>query len=292
MSVTVQNVSSASGESAEVTFNPEKQAALLIGINYLDTPSSQLGGCINDVIKVKEMLKTKLFFKEANIRLLSDNQKIAANKPTRENILKSLKQIVNKAKAEKLTKIWIHYSGHGTYSTDTPLVGDEEDGRDECICPCDFKKKGVIKDDELNKVLVQELPKSVQATVVMDCCHSGSVLDLKHKYLSVEKKHFPFMEWILSFFYSKKTEPTMNIVCLSGCKDDQTSADAYNLSGKNQWSGAMTWSLLKVLKESDYKICYSDLLSRMRNILKDSQMKQVPQLTSSLPLESDQVFLA
>jgi hypothetical protein len=36
----------------------------------------------------------------------------------------------------------------------------------------------MITDDELFKLLIAPLPEGCELTVVMDCCHSGSILDL------------------------------------------------------------------------------------------------------------------
>merc|ERR1712063_24596 len=77
-------------------------------------------------------------------------------------------------------KLFFHYSGHGTQVADTD--GDEEDGMDEALCPADFRVNGVIVDDLLHEVLVRKVPAGVQLTAIMDCCHSGTVLDLPYIY--------------------------------------------------------------------------------------------------------------
>ena len=41
------------------------------------------------------------------------------------------------------------------------------------------------------------------------------------------------------------------VLTLSGCMDDQTSADAFNVMGDGRYSGAMTSCLLKVLTAAD-----------------------------------------
>ena len=40
----------------------------------------------------------------------------------------------------------------------------------------------MIKDDEIFKELVLPLPNGVLLTVLMDCCHSGSILDLPYEF--------------------------------------------------------------------------------------------------------------
>merc|ERR1712188_64209 len=44
--------------------------------------------------------------------------------------------------------------------------------------PCDYQSAGQITDDQLFEMLVKPLPKGVTMTVIMDCCHSGTGMDL------------------------------------------------------------------------------------------------------------------
>jgi Caspase domain len=60
--------------------------------------------------------------------------------------------------------------------------GEEEDGYDETIVPVDYDSAGQIRDDDLYQSLVCALPSGAHLVALMDCCHSGSVLDLPYKY--------------------------------------------------------------------------------------------------------------
>jgi hypothetical protein len=75
--------------------------------------------------------------------------------------------------------VFVHYSGHGGRVEDTS--GDEEDGYDETLIPVDFERTGQILDDDVFKILVKPMPKDVNVTVLMDCCHSGTALDLPYE---------------------------------------------------------------------------------------------------------------
>jgi hypothetical protein len=44
----------------------------------------------------------------------------------------------------------------------------------------DYQRAGQIRDDDMYKVLVAPMKAGVFATFIMDCCHSGSVLDLPY----------------------------------------------------------------------------------------------------------------
>ncbi len=234
--------------------------ALLIGINYRKT-SSELNGCINDVNSVKELLTTKFGYEEDNITIITDDTK---RKPTKKNIIRQLKNII-KSSSEG-DEIWIHYSGHGTYVKDTN--DDEDDGNDEGIVPLDYKLNGLILDDDL-KVMLSELDTKCTCVMFFDCCHSGTCCDLSYCYDGS--------------FTSKldEGEVSANVILISGCRDNQTSADA---SINNKWAGAMTFYLLKVLSDNNYTIRLGKLLNDLRNELKKNEYTQYPILSSSRPI--------
>ena len=64
---------------------------------------------------------------------------------------------------------------------------------------------------------------------------------------------------------------------ISGCKDYQTSADAY-ING--QYSGALTWALLQVLRSStEIPTSWKDLLYVVRHLLYTKKYTQIPMLS-------------
>jgi hypothetical protein len=67
-----------------------------------------------------------------------------------------------------------------------------------------------------------------------------------------------------------------NVLMISGCADNQTSAEAIINNNNN---GAMTWSLLEVLKENK-NITWRALIKAMRDLLKKSEYNQIPQFSS------------
>jgi len=96
--------------------------------------------------------------------------------PTKANIIAAYQSVV--AKSQPGDAIFLHYSGHGTKLPDDN--GDEDDGYDEALVPLDFKSAGMIRDDYLYDIIVKALPSGVHVVAVMDCCHSGTVLDLPY----------------------------------------------------------------------------------------------------------------
>mmetsp|Transcript_19165 Transcript_19165/g.22080 ORF Transcript_19165/g.22080 Transcript_19165/m.22080 type:complete len:340 (-) Transcript_19165:298-1317(-) len=149
--------------------------AVLIGINYVGQ-SGELSGCHNDVFNVKDYLVNVLGFENRHITLLLDDG--LNTSPTRENITYAYRDLVNRSAPGDVA--FCHYSGHGGFVDDTS--GDEEDGRDETLIPVDFQSAGQITDDELLKDLVHPMKAGVLTTCLMDCCHSGTVMDLPYRF--------------------------------------------------------------------------------------------------------------
>lgn len=82
---------------------------------------------------------------------------------------------------------------------------------------------------------------------------------------------------------------------ISGCRDEQTSADVSNVSSfslpdpAGRAGGACTSALLKILyadhKKPDDDLSFQEVLLKMRDILSSGRFTQIPQLTSSRPVD-------
>jgi metacaspase-1 len=170
--------------------------ALMIGINYTGHAQGQLSGCHNDVRNMKEYIKDVHGFKEENITVLLDDE--GYTQPTRENMLQAYRNLV--ASAEPGDALFCHYSGHGGKIRDDELR-EESDNCDETLVPLDYQTEGQIRDDDLYDTLVKPLPESVHLVCLMDCCHSGTVLDLPYIYKADGK--FDAMEIDEGFDFKK-----------------------------------------------------------------------------------------
>ena len=245
-------------EAIKITKNKK---ALLIGINYIGT-TSELNGCINDTNSISDILTSKYNFTAESISKITDE---TTQKPTRDTILSSFKSFIESGEEGDL--LFFSYSGHGSSTIDRN--NDENDGKDEMIITSDLK--GIL-DDELKTIIQTYLKKNVTLFALFDCCFSGTVLDLKYQYLdSLENNHFTQN--------ISQTETFGNVIMISGCNDNQTSADAY-LNAKYQ--GAMTWAFLSSLnnEQSSTSPSWKNLLIDMRDKLKASEFTQLPQLSS------------
>ena len=68
-----------------------------------------------------------------------------------------------------------------------------------------------------------------------------------------------------------------DVLAISGCRDNQTSADAYI---NKQYSGALTWALLKVLKNiKKVPTTWFSLLTVVQHYLVNGGYSQVPVLS-------------
>lgn len=151
--------------------------AVMIGINYIGDNPGELRGCHNDVLNMKKYIMAVHGFEEENITILMDDGE--HQEPTKDNMLAAYKKIV--ADSAPGDSIFLHYSGHGSKVKDDDF-GEEEDGYDEVLVPRDYQSAGMIRDDDLYDILVEGLPAGIHVVSLMDCCHSGTILDLPFKF--------------------------------------------------------------------------------------------------------------
>jgi hypothetical protein len=185
------------------------------------------------------------------------------------------------------------YSGHGGQVRDP--TGNHPSGVVDTICPVDFQENGQIDSDMLHQKLVKSLPSNSSLFVILDCCHSGSALELPLVYRGDDDGNVNLVDNIkqgvrllgeansliqggsfnmdeaqdlyagaTSFFrrfkhmgdqqqsglgqdadYQENSGDQKMVTMFSGCRDDQTSADA-NIQGMSE--GAMSWAFLETMK--------------------------------------------
>ena len=253
------------------------QKALLVGVNKYKMADSDLNGCINDVTNVRHILMTYYGFSVKEIRVVTDDR------ATKANIMKRLEWLVKGAKAGD--RLLFHFSGHGSQIRDRD--GDElKDHLDEIICPHDMDWDGTyVVDDDLKKVF-SKLPKGVNLDVLLDSCHSGTATRemaapsgepiVKQRFLPPPVDILCREEDGLPVKKLMRGNPAaMNHVLFSGCRDNQTSADA-NINGA--YNGAFTYYFCKHIRDANAGLNRSELLKRLRASLKFNKYDQVPQL--------------
>jgi len=246
-----------------------RRKALLVGINYVGQ-KGQLRGCANDVNEMQGFLQRRGF---TDLQVLIDDGTHSTAPPTRANILNALQWLVAGAAAGD--SLFFHYSGHGGQQRD--VSGDEWDGKDETIVPVDFQTAGMIIDDTLCDRLCAALPIGCRLTCVMDCCHSGTGLDLP--YVKTAGHASLMTEY-------KDNRLRGDAVLYSGCRDDQTTADVVQ---GDKGFGALTHAFLTALRQSSNQT-YNQLLEALRQQLQTQRHTQAPQLSLSRNLNLDALF--
>jgi hypothetical protein len=239
--------------------------ALLIGINYIGT-QYQLNGCIRDAYNMKDKLTSYGF---TDFTILSEQDQII---PTRTNILTSIENFIKNSSSNDL--LFFYFSGHGSYIRD--INGDEIDGNDECIISSDLE---YVTDDEIKQIITTYLKSDRTLIGMFDSCHSGTMFDLKYEYDIINTKYIE---------NKKNTQCLGNVLMISGCRDNQTSAEAY-INGQTQ--GALTWCFMETLKQTP-NITWRELIKNMRQLLLNSRFSQIPQLsTDSIFNLDNKIFL-
>lgn len=267
--------------------------ALCVGINdYPFGEENDLRGCVNDANDWSNLLKNHFEFTDVKQLLNSD--------ATKANILAGIKGLLQGARAGDV--LVFTNASHGTYLADTD--GDET-GYDEAICPYDTDANLLI-DDEL-RGLFGNIPPGVRLTVISDSCHSGSVtrvvVSQYRRNRQLNPRVFGGKELTpdqlraarksskgsggKSAGKDKHPESAMKEILLSGCKSNQTSADAFIANG---YHGAMSYYAIKAITDADFKLTYADLHESLVSTLEDENFDQVPQLEGTDEYKNRQVF--
>lgn len=243
--------------------------ALLVGCDYEGT-NSELKGCSKDIVDMDRLLKRENF---SNTILVDDTERgIRRNGiPTKSNIMKCFSDM---SKSNKYDSFVFHYSGHGYYDRDDNReqifgnsVDSESDGKDEMLISTDMKP---IRDDEINYILCDIKKSKSTVFLLIDACHSGSIADLKYTLVDGVRT-----------VNNANDKTVADIISISGCKDDQTSADAFM---NQSYRGAMTASFLHAFNSTKGgEISVEKFVDIMRYWLVGHGFSQIPQLGFTRP---------
>jgi len=274
--------------------------ALLVGINKYKVPGADLRGCVNDVKNLSAALVKYYGFSRSNIKVVADYD------ATKKRMQTEIEKLIAKAKSGDV--LLVHYSGHGSNVPDKS--GDEADHRDEILCPTDLDWKDPMLDDWL-RTRFDTLSPKVNLTVIMDCCHSGSnTRELRPPDAKRIERFLPSPLDLLAAESgrrlrgavkgqrallrkgTKKGKDIVNVnipeLLITGCRDTQTSADAY-IGGT--YNGALTYNLVEAIKEKKGQLTYRELHARTIELLKKGKFDQVPQLEGRAA-NFDRLFLS
>eukprot|EP01012_Entosiphon_sulcatum_P059623 TRINITY_DN84115_c0_g1_i1.p1 TRINITY_DN84115_c0_g1~~TRINITY_DN84115_c0_g1_i1.p1 ORF type:complete len:310 (+),score=16.94 TRINITY_DN84115_c0_g1_i1:63-992(+) len=277
------------GFSNRITKSRPKFRALCIGINYWGQGHLELTGSTDDALAIAGFLSGQGFqaCPEGMLILTDSPTSDLSCLPTKENILQGISWLVQNAEPGDV--LFFHFAGHGAQIADTD--GDELDNKDEAILPVDFLLSGCILDDLLFELLVAPLPQGVHLTAVMDCCHSGTGLDLPFVWEPDNRS--------ASKGFTKQNNKTCKatVLLLSGCADGEQSVTVHNLAGvlpqlrtkEARAGGLMSHAFIQVLQAGVPVTC-STLLKRIRRLIELNGFRQSPQLSASHPFDVTQPF--
>lgn len=307
--VSVNNVSGASlYRGARTTLSggaTGAKKALLFGLNYRGT-NNELYGCINDVVHLQEYLSGRGFQVET---CTDDTQE----KPTRSIIIAKTLAFLTSLGPTDVGFLW--YSGHGSivsgknawvpldYSTSGFLMENAFEsviksvrsgcrlfiGSDSCYSGSMFD---IRYDVEPNGTIASELARQVareQRASVPDGI-VGLASDIPKQDVTVSHtKGLPFEAVVqaranitnYALYDTRKIISNAHVVFLSGCRDNQTSADAYM---ENKSQGAMTWAFLRACRTTVTEGASLGMLQDLMRSALRGRFSQVPQISFGGPL--------
>ncbi|MGH2720201.1 MAG: caspase family protein [Actinomycetota bacterium] len=234
--------------------------SLHIGLNEIDPAhygtNGQLAGCHNDARDMAAMAKAQGY---QSLGTMLDG----------DATVKGLKTGITAA-ARKLDGgdiFFLTYSGHGGQVPDSNAderndpLGGAGDRKDETWCLYDR----MLVDDELYALFGGFRP-GVRIAVLSDSCHSGSVtraVDFGGRFLPKDVLERTYKENVRLYDAVQEEFPSRRrltvgatIILISGCQDNQTSADG-------EANGLFTEHLEDVWHEGSFK----GTLKRLRNVI-------------------------
>lgn len=290
--------------------------ALLIGINFYfphrlpeGNYYKNLRGCVPDINHVETYLKDTFNLTPDQIIKLtatpSDNpnqpQEPPELLPTYENIVAKFKELT--AKAQPQDRVYIHYSGHGGRAKTIFEDVKGSMGLDEALVPCDIGQPNsrYLRDLEFAKLLEEMVAKELVVTLVLDSCHSGGATrDIETDDWSIRSGGFidttsrhtdslvaPLQE--LAQNWQASTENSRNITVVNGllpepkgytliaaCRDNELAIE--KIFEGTERNGALTYYLLKALREYGTELAVEDLFNKISNQVNNDFNRQTPML--------------
>lgn len=184
----------------------------------------------------------------------------------------------------------------------------ESDGMLVHNCPIDLNwRDKVIKDDDFKRIF-NTVPKGVNLTVVLDCCHSGGGIDnvddsgdvayqppIKMRRdigvdspnrsrrldmpVDIESRAYGMdIDIKPRGLHGKKPDDENDGILISGCQSHQTSADAWI---HNRYMGACTYYMTQTIARNNWKISYKKLVEDMNHSIAKYGYTQRPELNGS-----------
>jgi hypothetical protein len=294
-----------------------KKIALVISCSYIGT-SNQLSGTLRDANNMLQLLKN-LGYKGYDggpiVQMTDVSPSNSLYSPTYENILTQLKNVLTSTGPGD--DAFIFYAGHGVQTLSNNALTDYPDfelsGKDSAIVPIDFTiistPKGndfgnVVADDIFNLYLRNHSRAGARIFMMFDCCHSGTMCDLKYAYncntsqkpekitMDVSGNPDPKAD-----AFDKKNPIKAQVITFSACQDKDVSYESvidYDGSNASHTKGVLTSAFIYAVSTGPTRSS-TDADAAKRDVFKlliDVQYKttknagtiEYPKLSSNLPL--------
>ncbi len=272
----------------------QEKRALVIGIDKYSPPDDyqpsnsdgrtefrDLDGCINDAKSIQSIIVSRFMFSPDKVDTLFNEA------ATRNGVLKQMNALLEKSKAGDVA--FIYYAGHGSQVKNS--ASKEKDKKDESMVPSDTWKQGVedIRDKELAKLYNKFIDKGVKLTVIMDCCHSGSLSrgpNEPGKFRYIAAPNYDVKDPSAPTPPETRKEGTFLI--LSAAQDNEFAQEQKD--EKEMPHGAFTIALIQALEQQSVNTSVLNLFSSIRAILKSNGKKQEPVLGGSESRQQQTLF--
>ncbi|VBB17836.1 caspase domain protein [Yasminevirus sp. GU-2018] len=286
----------------------QNKYALTIGCSYQQNVAAnqlRLNGTINDAQNMTNFLSGRGY----TVTFMRDDRNVSDPLfPSKANILTQIRTILSGKKSGD--DIVMFYAGHGVQTANKAIdnIPDdlELDGQDEAIVPADFNSStftNLIVDDELNYYLRLYSVANTNVLFITDCCHSGTVCDLKYsyKYAGDPRKNSDFISNNeLTYEELKDTAEDIslpikaNVITFSGCQDDETSKEAslqFVQDKTAKMQGVLTGAFIDTVTKNS--TVTSDVFKILKGVMTyTGSFNQNPKVSSNRPLHIDSSYRA
>jgi hypothetical protein len=265
----------------------QNRRALIIGIDKYPNLSdqAQLEGCVRDAREVAELLETHFGFPAGQMTLLLDEQ------ATRDGILAAMEALAERV--EENDAVVVHYSGHGSQRVALEENVSRAGVMEETFVAQDSGHEDPhpnrdISSAELRDWLARMTKKTPNVTLILDCCHSGTISTARtwkdgeprpvriRQVKADMRRPDPSQKRLRDF--NNGPASFVRHVTIAACRDTEF---ANELAFDDGSHGALTWSLLRELESLPRGACptYRDIFEPVRSrVSEEFQFKQEPQL--------------
>ena len=273
----------------------QTKRALLVGISEYTTSTSSARGQWGNIHGANDVELISKTLKQQGFKITS----ITNKKATARGIRTGLKSLTKSCR--KGDVVYIHFSCHGQPFEDKN--GDEEDGWDESIVPCDALKKyqkgkyegaNHILDDELHtyfQKIRQAIGPKGFLCVVIDACHAGSMqmgIEEDEEFIRGTKDAFSPNGKIYQprintkgHFVIKNSGSQGEILILEACRSYQTN---YEIKKNGQYYGPLSYYVNKVISSQPLapnlkwvdeveRMMKKDGISNRQNMVRETSLK-------------------